>query len=135
MGVNPLSVGHLTQCAKHSGENLVIENMQVSGDATPLDPPFVSELPGLVALAEKFGVQIIDGAPCSSCVGALYLSLKKLSTLNPELLATLQFAVGPDAPVVRPETICFGSCCCASRGILVRGCPPVSNDLMIALQQ
>lgn len=83
-------------------------------------------------------VKIVDGSPCSGCVGVLTTALKQAQDRGIlKRSGELAIFVGPKAstPKTLKNSIAFGNCArkCESSN-LVEGCPPILLDVMKTLE-
>ena len=87
-------------------------------------------------LGQKYGIRIIVGKPCSSCIGALCHTLEKIARQKPALLAKLTIAVGakPEEHVGN-DCVLIGNCArnYSNGQIIVLGCAPTSEMIIAGL--
>jgi uncharacterized protein (DUF362 family) len=133
MGVDADKVEHL-RLASYLGER-DIAKMQIHGRLFSVAPPFRSTPPGLESMAEEFGVEIIDGKPCSSCIGGLYYILGKLKKQRPEMLKGLRIAIGNCEGFDLSGAILFGNCSYNQNSESAPGCPPTTADFAKAVMR
>lgn len=131
MGIDPEKVKFLNMA-----EELKVEKVIVLGDAIVNSPVFQTCDPGLDHMAKKFGIRIINGDPCTSCIGGLYHILNKLARTMPENLNDLEIAVGDcKSKCVHEDTVLFGKCASEADGeFKIRGCPPTTSDFLSMLE-
>jgi len=135
MGVKPTDVKHLKLAYEKGLGEIDIDKITIYGDALfSVNPPFISTPYGLKYMEKEFGVNIIDGNPCSTCIGGLYLGLKKIKTTKPELLKEgLRIAVGDCRCIDNSATTIYYGVCSHQEGddgLYVAGCAPTSSDLI-----
>jgi len=138
MGLNPREVKYLKIGYQRGLGEIDIKKMKILGPLFTVSPSFRSIPPGLRYMAKEFEVKIVDGNPCSSCIGGLYLGLKKIKLTRPELLKGLRIAVGDCKDIDNlSDTIRFGSCACQNRKdrLSVIGCCPTSADLIKVVRE
>lgn len=137
MGIHPLSIGHILLAYAHGLGDIHIQDTEIFGKMFTLNPPFKNSPPELKDLEREFGVKIIDGNPCSSCIGSLYLSLKKTKTKKLELLHNIKIAIGDCKNSQEAKgAIRFGLCSYKNNDPLsVKGCSPRSDDFMKVLEE
>lgn len=142
MGLEPDSVDHLRLAVEREiGKNtsLIPSNLEVIGEEiSSLSTKFKSQPPGTECLEQEYQVTIKDGRACSSCLGALYLSLKKVKTHKPELLSILtgkDIVLGAYSGENNPGALFFGNCAVKfdQNGIPVPGCVPTTSDFLSGL--
>ncbi|MBI4980607.1 DUF362 domain-containing protein [Candidatus Woesearchaeota archaeon] len=145
MGLEPYSVDHLRLAAERgSGGDISLipsELEIIGGEISSFSTKFKSQPPGTESLEQEYQVFIKDGQACSSCLGALYLSFKKVKTQRPELLSILagkEMVLGDYSGEINPEALLFGNCAVhknKSFGTAVRGCVPTTSDFISGLLQ
>lgn len=84
-------------------------------------------------------VKVLDESSCSACQSTLLLFLKQygetLFDYFPDRSGPVTVAIGKGHTVVPLDTLCVGNCTRMhrSRGVYVRGCPPVGSAIQRAL--
>jgi hypothetical protein len=135
MGIEPYSVEHLRLA---DGEHLTTNLEIAGGSISSFSRKFKSQPPGLTSLEEEYSVKIKNGQACSSCLGALYLSLRKAKAQKPELLFGKEIVIGSYAGEVSSRTLFFGNCAVKKNrgnGTAIPGCVPSTSDFMEGLSQ
>lgn len=131
MGIDPEKISFL---------NLAIRSEKIEinilGSGIENNPVFQTCKSGLGYMGKQFGIRIVDGDPCTSCVGGLYHILNKLTQTMPESLNGLEVAIGDcKDECIHENAILFGNCACESHGkFKVRGCPPMTSDFIGTLE-
>jgi len=126
IGINPASIGHIELARKAKK----LEKIKLIGQIPR--KKFKTSPPNLRALEKKFKIKIIDGKPCSSCIGALYLCLKKTKQQAPELLKNLKIIIGNCQKA--DNCVRFGNCAAEKGKISVYGCTPTSFNFIACLK-
>lgn len=131
MGINPEKIAYIRLTKK----TRKLKKIKIIGDKIlQVSKKFKTTLPNLKALEKEYKIRIIDGKPCSNCIGALYLCLKKTKQQAPWLLKNLSILIGNSKKDVK-DCIGFGNC--ASRHnnkIIIYGCTPLSSDFINQLK-
>jgi uncharacterized protein (DUF362 family) len=116
-----------------------LEDIQIAGDdISDLTIQFKNYGNKKRIIENEYSVRIENNG-CSSCLGALYLSLKKVSDKNPELIRNLEIIVGPTEEDPRDKLL-FGNCCVRSNEenseiCFIRGCPPTTSEFIKELER
>lgn len=138
LGIDPEKVRHLGAIEKQlemSGQAAASEILVEVGEI-PAIGHFRTAPDDIAAMAEEFGISITDKNACSSCVGALYYSLRKVRDTRPELLDGLEVVIGSSTAEDSADAIRFGTCSNRNDSALnVQGCPPVSASFIDVIEQ
>jgi len=131
MGINPEKIGYIKLIKKTKK----FKKIRLIGDKIlQVSKKFKTTPPNLKTLEKEYKIRIIDGKPCSNCIGALYLCLKKTKQQAPWLLKNLKILIGNSKKDAK-DCIRFGNC--ASRHnnkIIIYGCTPISSDFIKQLK-
>lgn len=135
MGLEPKSVEHLRLAMKcKSWKQKLPTDLKIIGQkVSSVSKKFKSQITGLDNLKKEYQVTIRNGQACSSCLGALYLSLKKAKTKTPESLIGTEIVIGNYSEKVGSEALYFGNCAakrCPEPNQLVPGCVPTTSDFL-----
>jgi len=115
------------------------EEVQITGDSiSELTTEFKKYINDETTIEKEYGIKIKNNG-CSNCLGALYLSLKKVRDKNPELIRGLEIIVGSYEEDPK-DKLFFGNCCIKSNQEnseirFVRGCPPITSEFMKELKE
>ncbi len=84
-------------------------------------------------------IEILDRNSCSACQSTLLLFVKKYGATIFEYFEEkpVHIAIGKGHEAVPPNTLCIGNCMARhkDKGIYVKGCPPISSQILRVLDQ
>jgi uncharacterized protein (DUF362 family) len=137
MGINPRIVRFLNLAKSRNLGEIIPGKIGIIGDSLDNSSVFKTCTTGLAGMAKQFNIKIIDGKPCSSCVGGLFHILNKVSHNNPQLLKNLKLVVGSHNNYKIPaDAVIFGNCACRSgNNFKILGCPPTTSDFIKCLKK
>ena len=133
MGLNPEEIPHLRLSAERVGQSILLEDMTVvPSNWRDWIKPF--ELPPKEISLNFPKVEVLDCESCSACVSTLTMFLKRNYGDIADYLP-LKFAIGKGHNEIPDGTLCVGNCTIKAGGgnTIVKGCPPVSSDILKAL--
>jgi uncharacterized protein (DUF362 family) len=134
MGFEPEEVPHLRLSAKLADHSLDLNDISVSpAQWRELIDPF--ERPPQKLSLEFPNIEVHDRESCSACVSTLMLFLKRYYNELGDYFP-LQIAIGKAHENLPSGTLCIGNCTskACKHGIFVKGCPPVSSDILQTLK-
>jgi uncharacterized protein (DUF362 family) len=137
MGVDPLSIPHISAAAQKGEEAADLDAIQVTPDdyerfASPFEKP-----PTNIALAFP-DVLLYEAGACSACLSTTMLFLQRFQNDISEYRlkdGKLHLVLGKDVEDVPEGTIVIGNCAARhkDRGPFVKGCPPVASRIYKAV--
>ncbi|MBU7032551.1 MAG: DUF362 domain-containing protein [Theionarchaea archaeon] len=132
MGIDPLAINKGYPSYSHIGKAVA----QKLGDGTPevvgdfCVVPFKGPPTSLEDISIPDAVEIMNGDPCSACIGILNLALNRM-----QMPSEVTICVGPRISHEVDGALYMGNCCSGFPGIHATGCPPNSRlDVMPALE-
>jgi len=137
MGTNPEAVPHLRMGAERGYGVIDLGRIAVTPEewhqwAAAFVPP-----PEDLSL-EFPNIDIVDKNSCSACQSTLFLFLKRYGDCLSDYFppdTSIRIAIGKGHVEVPDGTLCIGNCTARHRGngIFIRGCPPVSSQILTAI--
>lgn len=135
MGIDPFSINKGYPSYSHIGkavdQHLGDKTPDIAGDFCIV--PFKGPPRSLKDIVIPESVTVIDGNPCSACIGILNLAFSRMSNPSP-----VTVCVGPAITREIEGAVYMGNCCSAfsCSGTHAVGCPPHSRlDLKPALER
>ena len=133
MGIDPFLINKsypsYSYMGKAATERLGDKSPDVAGDFCIV--PFKGPPTSLKDITIPDSFTVIDGNPCSACIGILNLALNRLG--SPESEVTI--CVGPEISEV-DDALYMGNCCTQFSGAHAVGCPPNSRlDVLPVLKK
>jgi uncharacterized protein (DUF362 family) len=139
MGFNPESIPHLKLCSEMGMGEIQLQKISIKPKdylkwEIPFEPP-----PSTLSISFP-DVVVYDEGSCSGCLSTLLVFLREYhSQLYGYHLEdkNIHIGIGKHLKICPKGTILIGNCTTRMkrRGIFVRGCPPVSSQIMRALSQ
>ncbi|OGP79730.1 MAG: hypothetical protein A2V86_12185 [Deltaproteobacteria bacterium RBG_16_49_23] len=139
MGFNPESIPHLKLCSEMGMGEIQLQKISIKPkDFLKWETPFE---PSPSTLSISFpDVVVYDEGSCSGCLSTLLVFLREYhSQLDGYQMEdkNIHIGIGKHLKTCPDGTILIGNCTMRMkrRGIFVRGCPPVSSQIMRTLSQ
>ena len=133
MGLKPEEIPHLRLSAERVGRSILLDDMTVE-PSNWRDWIVQFELPPKEISLNFPKVEVLDCESCSACVSTLTMFLKRNYGDIGDYLP-MKFAIGKGHNELPEGTLCVGNCTIKAGGCntIVKGCPPVSSDILKAL--
>jgi hypothetical protein len=139
MGFNPESIPHLKLCSEMGMGEIQLQKISIKPKnylkwEIPFEPP-----PSTLSISFP-DVVVYDEGSCSGCLSTLLVFLREYhSQLDGYHLEdkNIHIGIGKHLKTCPDGTLLIGNCTMKMkrRGIFVRGCPPVSSQIMRTLSQ
>lgn len=139
MGVDPATIPHLALSAERGFGVLDLSGIEVSPSGWERLTKVFARPPENIAIRFP-NTRIHDLNSCSACQSTLLLFLKRYgSCLHGYFPGCdgVDIAIGKGHADLPEKTLCLGNCTAQhkDKGVFVRGCPPVSSEILHALRQ
>ena len=139
MGFDPAQVMHLQYFAVRQGTKVDLSKVLVVGESLEANRRHFRS--GFDVMKSRYpGVHIIEGeSVCSGCIGELLGALSAIKKFGSDYALTdLTIILGdltPSKIVAEAKTVVLGRCAknVGRFGTYVKGCPPMSNDMIRAI--
>jgi len=137
MGTRAAHIPHLRLCAERGYGLTDLEGVEVAPEnwrkwASPFAPPPEN-------LSIHFpNIEVLDKNSCSACQSTLLLFLKRYRKILFDYFPSdlpVRIAIGKGHENIPEGTLCIGNCTLAHhhRGVFIKGCPPVSSEIIQGL--
>lgn len=138
MGIGAREVQHLQHCAREALGSLDLSSVEITGlSLQDLSLAPFKTAAGIGDISREYPVEVLDGHPCSGCVGALKMALK--AGMDQDLIGGQCLGLGPDLQEKdqQENTIIIGNCSPVGKGspLFIPGCPPESSEIIRGLRE